>query len=137
MKILIDTNIIIDVLERRQPFFQDSYRVIQLGLQGKLETFMSAAAVTDVYYVISRSIGDVKKAREKIIALTTLIKICDTSAKDITVGLNLNISDFEDTVIASIAKREKADFIVSRNEADFAGSPIPAISTTRLLGQFY
>ena len=136
MKILIDTNIIIDVLERREPFFHDSYRIIQLGLQGKLETFMSAGAVTDVYYVISRSIGDDNKARERIIDLTTLIRICDTTAKDIITGLCLNISDFEDAIIAAIAKREKADYIITRNEADFTGSFPPAISPSQLLKQF-
>lgn len=56
MKVLIDTNVIIDVLEQRKPFFEDSYRVIQLGLEEKIETIMGAGAVADVYYIINRSI---------------------------------------------------------------------------------
>ena len=137
MKVLIDTNVIIDILEHREPFFQDSYKVIQLGLQEKLEIFMSAGAVTDVYYIISRSLHDTNKAREKINALTTLVKICDTIAKDITTGLTLTITDFEDAVVAAIAKRERADYIVSRNEADFTGSPVPAIDPAHFLHQFF
>ena len=136
MKVLVDTNVIIDILEHREPFFADSYRIIQLGLQGKLDTVMSAGAVTDVYYIISRSLRDPNKARDKITSLTTLINICDTTFKDINTGLSFRIQDFEDAVIAAIAKREKADFIVTRNEADFTSSPVPAISPAQLLRQF-
>ena len=133
MKLLIDTNVIIDILEHREPFFTNSYKVIQLGLEGKLEAVMCAGAVTDVYYIISRSLRDKAKAREKIIGLTTLIRICDTIAVDITTALPLKMPDFEDAVVAAIAKREKANYIVTRNEADFINSPVPAISPTQFL----
>ena len=133
MKLLIDTNVIIDILERREPFFTNSYKVIQLSLEGKLEAVMSAGAVTDVYYIISRSLRDKNKAREKIIGLTTLISICDTFAVDINNALPLNMPDFEDAVVAAIAKREKTNYIVTRNEADFINSPVPAISPTEFL----
>jgi predicted nucleic acid-binding protein len=136
MKVLIDTNIIIDILEQREGFFRDSYRLIQLAAQEKLEAFMSAGAVTDVYYIISRSLHDADKAREKIIALTVLIGFCDTTASDIHTALTLNITDFEDAVIASVAKREKADYIVTRNETDFTNSPVPAISPAQFLRLF-
>jgi predicted nucleic acid-binding protein len=136
MKILIDTNVIIDILEQREPFFMDSYKVIQLSLEGKFEAGMSAGTVTDVYYIISRSIHDHMKAREKLTGLTTLIRICDTLAMDITAALPMNIPDFEDAVVAAIAKREKADFIITRNEADFTNSPVPAISPAQFLDKF-
>ena len=137
MKILIDTNIIIDVLEKRIPFFEDSYKVIQMGTQEKLDAFISAGAVTDVYYVIKRSIGDANKAKEKIIALISLVNICDTTTADINLALTLGISDFEDAVVSAIAKREKADYIISRSEADFKNSPVPVISPGQFLRQFY
>ena len=136
MKVLIDTNIIIDILEHREPYFKDSYKVIQLGIEGKLKTFMSAGAVTDTYYVISRSLRNVNKAREKIFALTTLVNVCDTTSNDITNALLLSISDFEDAVISAIARREKADYIITRNEADFTSSPVPAISPEKFLHRF-
>jgi len=137
MKVLIDTNIIIDILEHREPFFSDSYRVIQLGLQGKLEGLLSTGSVADVYYVIRKSIRDAEKAKEKIIALTTLVSICDTTKSDISTALTLNIDDFEDAVIMAIARREKADFIITRNEADFDNSHIPVINPTRFVQQFF
>jgi predicted nucleic acid-binding protein len=136
MKVLVDTNVIIDILERREPFFEDSYKLIQLAMREKLETFMSAGSVTDVYYIISRNIHDAQKAKEKIIGLGELVRLCDTRVGDINAALALPINDFEDAVIVAIARREKADYIVTRNEADFGQSPVPAISPTRFLRQY-
>jgi len=133
MKILIDTNVIIDILEQRAPFFEDSYTVLQLALQGKLNALMSAGAVTDVYYIIKKSIRDAKKAKDKILALKALVTICDTTAHDIDTALSLNIIDFEDAVVSAVSIRERVDYIVTRNEKDFGNSPVPAISPNQFL----
>jgi predicted nucleic acid-binding protein len=92
--------------------------------------------VTDVYYIISKSLHNHAKAREKIIGLTALIRICDSLAVDIAAALPMRISDFEDAVAAAIAKREKADYIITRNEADFTDSPVPALSPAQFLNTF-
>ncbi|MDR2542401.1 MAG: PIN domain-containing protein [Treponema sp.] len=136
MKILIDTNVIIDILEKRELFFDDSYMTVQLGLEGKIETFMSASAITDVYYILYRSLHNKEKAKEKIFALTNLVNICNTTNDDITNALVLFINDFEDAVTASIAKREKANYIITRNERDFINSPVPAINPSHFLQIF-
>jgi predicted nucleic acid-binding protein len=136
MKVFVDTNIIIDILDRRQPFFEDSYKLIQLAVQGKLEAFMGAGAVTDVYYIISRSLHDAEKAKEKIIGLTALVGLCDTTTGDINAALTFPIDDFEDAVVTATARRERADYIVTRNGEDFENSPVPSINPTLLLRQF-
>jgi predicted nucleic acid-binding protein len=135
MKVLVDTNIIIDILEQREPFFGDSYKLIQLAVQGRMEAFMGAGALTDVYYIINRSLHDAEKAKEKIIGLTALIRLCDTTIGDINAAFTLSIDDFEDAVVAATARRERADYIVTRNEGDFKNSPVPAINPTLLLQQ--
>jgi len=137
MKVIVDTNIIIDYLDNREPFFKDSYRIIQLGLEGEIETIMSAGAVTDVYYILNKYINDPSKTREKIFVLSNFIKICKSTSEDITRAIILFIPDFEDAVIAAIAKREKADFIITRNEEDFANSPVPAISPGKFLKKYF
>ena len=137
MKALLDTNIIIDVLERREPFFKDSYKLIQLNLQEKLETVISAGTITDVYYIINRSIHDANKAKEKIIALATLINICDTTTADINAALAIEIPDFEDAVIVAIAKRIKADYIITRNETNFSNSIVPVLAPKQFLQKFF
>jgi predicted nucleic acid-binding protein len=133
IKALIDTDVVIDVLDRREPFFRDSYGLRQCAVEGKLEAFMSVGAVTDVYYIISRSIHNASAAKEKIIGLSALVNFCDTLVSDINAALTLNMVDFENAVTAATAKREKASYIVTRNEADFKNSPVPAISPALLL----
>ena len=136
MKVLIDTNIVIDILEQREPFFEASYRVMQLGLEGQFEAYISASAVTDVYYIINQSLRDSVKAREKIFALTTLMAIYSTTPDDIRNALAIFVNDFEDAVMAATAKREKTDYIITRNSSDFANSPIPAISPSDFLSKY-
>ena len=135
MKVFIDTNIIIDYLDEREPFFSNSYRIMQLGLEGEIETMMSAGAVTDVYYVVNKYMHDSKKVREKIFLLTNIVRICKCTPEDITSAIILFIPDFEDSVIAAVARREKADYIITRNEEDFENSPVPAISPEKFLKQ--
>jgi len=137
MKVLIDPNVIIDVLEEREPFYKDSYNVIRLGLENEIETIMSAADITNIYYVIRKSLKDAIAAREKIFILSNYLKICKATAEDITAAIILFIPDFEDAVVAAIAKREKADFIISRNESDFKNSHIPAISPAQFINRFF
>ena len=128
MKILIDTNIVIDVLEEREQFFENSYSIIKLGLEGEVETIMTAGAVKDVYYLIRRFFGDDNKARENVFKISNYIKICNTTSEDITSAIILFMPDFEDALVAVAARREKADYIITRNKEGFKNSPIPAIA---------
>jgi len=137
MKVLIDTNVIIDVLGKNEEFYNDSYKIILLGLEGEIETIMSASAVTDVYYILKKYIHDSVSLRENIFLLSNYLKICKATAEDITAAIILFIPDFEDAVVAAIAKREKADFIISRNESDFENSHIPAISPAQFINRFF
>jgi predicted nucleic acid-binding protein len=136
MKVIIDTNVIIDILEHREPYFQNSYRTILLGLQDKVETLLCASAVPDIYFIISQNISDAKKVQDKINAINILIKICDATSEDVKTALSLNMPGLDSAMVAAIAKREQADYIVTRNEEAFAGSPVPIISPDNLLDQF-
>ena len=136
MRIYLDTNVIIDFLIQREPFFEDSYKVIQLGLEGEVEIIISAGDINTVYYVIKKNLINATAAREKIFLLSNYIKICNATAEDITKAIILFVNDFEDAVVAAIARREKADFIITRNEEDFENSPVPAINPTQFLEQY-
>jgi len=137
MKVLIDTNIIIDVLGKNEKFYDASHKIVLLGLEGEIETIMSASAVTDVYYILKKYIHDSVVLREKIFMLSNYVKICKATAEDITAAVILFIPDFEDAVVAAIARREKADFIISRDEADFENSPVPAMNPTQFIKKFF
>ena len=133
MKVVIDSNIVIDVLEKREPFFEKSYAVIQLCANKTIDGYVCAGSITDIYYIIRKNVADNSKAKEAMIRLGELVGVCDTMANDITSAHALDMNDFEDAVLAATSKREKADYIVTRNKRDFKGSPVPAVEPEELL----
>ena len=136
MKALIDTNVIVDVIERRKPFFADSYAVIRLATEGKLDAVTPAGSIADAYYIIRKSGKSAIEAKDAIATLLQLVSACDTAATDVTAALTIGVSDFEDAILAATAKRERAEFIITRNERDFSRSPVPALSPTDFLVQW-
>jgi len=136
MRILIDTNIALDVLLQRKDFFDASYKVLKLSALDKVEALVTANTITDIYYVVHRTNKNPVKSKDAIAQLLKLVSIADVLASDITNTLSSKVSDFEDALVGTIAKRIKADYIVTRNSKDFNNSPVPAIDPKEFLAQF-
>ncbi|NPV27414.1 MAG: PIN domain-containing protein [Firmicutes bacterium] len=136
MRILIDTNIVLDVLLRRTDFFDASYNVLKLSALDKAEALVTANTITDIYYILQRANKDHAKSKEAIVKLLNLVSIADVLASDVMNTLSSKITDFEDALVGTIAKRVKADYIVTRNVKDFHNSPVPAIDPKDFLAQF-
>jgi len=130
MTLLIDTNVILDIIEKREPFFQDSFSVLQQATVLKQKILFSASSVKDVFYLVKRHSGSIEIANSALTKLLSLVQICDTSADDVKTARTYSIVDFEDAVLTATAVREKADYIISRNVKDFANFNIKAISPT-------
>jgi predicted nucleic acid-binding protein len=128
MTILIDTNVILDILEKREPFFQDSFAVFQQAVVSRHKTLFSASSVKDVFYLVERHTGSVETAKAAVTQLLALVHICDTTADDITTARTFPMTDFEDAILAATGMRENADCIITRNTKDFTGSPIKVIT---------
>lgn len=126
MKILVDTNVIIDILCKREPFFEDSYNALNKCIDNHT-IIVSASAITDIFYIARKYIGS-EQAKECIRNLLDLIKISDTRGADIEKALSSDISDFEDAVVSAIAERQKATYILTRNTKDFEKSKILSIT---------
>ncbi|MBA1334113.1 MAG: hypothetical protein HPY66_1597 [Firmicutes bacterium] len=127
MKILIDTNIVLDVLLHRTDFFDASYNVLKLAALGKAGALVTANSIADIYYILHRANKDPVKSKDAIVQLLSLVGIADVLASDVMAALSSKVTDFEDALVGAIAKRVKADFIVTRNTKDFDNSPVPAI----------
>jgi predicted nucleic acid-binding protein len=137
MRILIDTNIVLDVLLHRTDFFDASYNVLKLATIGKAEALVTANSITDIYYILHRANKDSVKSRDAIVQLLSLIGVTDVFASDVMATLSSKVTDFEDALVCVIAKRIKADYIVTRNTKDFINSPVPAVDPKDFLAQFY
>ena len=132
MRIALDTNIVIDILQRREPFFADSYLVLLNALENGDVCMMPVSAMTDVAYIM-RKTPDVK---EKLMNVANMLRLADVTESDFEEAINSDMPDFEDALLAANARRNKADCIVTRNTADFAQSKVRAISPEVFLSEF-
>jgi len=136
MKIYFDTNIIVDVLRHREPFYENSNKILMLAVDGQIDGIVCTSAVTDIYYLIRKQYEEAKTAIGIIFDILEIIKPVDTLVTDVFCAAELGFRDFEDAIVAAIAQREKADYIITRNIADFSKSPIPAITPDVFLSKF-
>lgn len=126
MRLMLDTNIILDILLKREPFFTDSYNaILNMEENGDLG-ILSVSAVTDLFYILRKVIG-ADSARDAILRLQELVTFADVLASDMDTALASPISDLEDALVATVAKRYQCDYILTRNTQDFGDSSVPAL----------
>lgn len=132
MRILFDTNIILDIALKRPPFFTDSSEAFKSVDQQKVFGYISATSVTDIYYVAWKSIGH----DTSILFIEDLLDILDVVGIDRSVikhALQLNFRDFEDAIQSVSAKLNDIDYVITRNISDFTKSEVTAITPDAFL----
>jgi len=132
MKILIDTNIAIDVLLRQHPFFATGVKVFGLSKLG-IALFLSASTITDIYYIISRTLKSKKIAMSLLKNLLATVDIAAVTGNEIRQAISLDWGDFEDAVQYAAGEALAVDYIVTRNKRDFASAVLPVVTPDELL----
>ena len=125
MKIIVDTNVIIDILLKREPFFASSYGALRHAIERGAICLVSASAMSDVFYLLGKTIKDTAKVIECLESLFRLVSVVDVLGSDIYASISTGFTDFEDAIIFLVALREQADLILTRNAKDFVFSTIP------------
>lgn len=136
MRVLIDTCVVIDVLQSREPFCKDGQKIFLLAANQQFVGCITAKSTADIYYLTHRVTHDDKKAREILNRLFSLFEIVDTAGIDCFRALPSPISDYEDAVMVETAVRTEADCIITRNERDYSKSPVAVYSPGEFLKQF-
>ncbi|MGK7890878.1 MAG: PIN domain-containing protein [Leptolyngbyaceae cyanobacterium] len=132
MKVLIDTNVIVDVALKRQPFYADSLRVLTLAYQGSIEALISASTVTDIYYLIRKAKGH-EATLDFLRIVTAFCQIATVDRTVIANALRSSLKDFEDAVQYESALASQLDAIVTRNPQDFANQSLPIFTPETLV----
>lgn len=135
MTIMIDTNVILDVLMEREPFFTGSYSALKKALEEDAVCLVSATAVTDIFYLLQKGLKNKAKALEQMERLLQIITVTDTLAIDIRMALSSAVSDFEDAVVTTVAERNGADYILTRDAKHFRESAVGAITPEKFLAK--
>ena len=131
MRALLDTNIVIDVLTERQPFYEDASAIFDLAGGEYFNAYLTSNTLTDIYYLIHKTFGE-QATRKHILNLFELFDILPVYGTDCKQALNSPISDFEDALQAVCAERSAIDYIVTRDSAFLQACPF-AITPTAFI----
>ena len=132
MKVLIDTNIILDVLCKRPGFYEDSANIFNLCEVGKISGVISALTVPNIIYILRKEL-DAEKTKEILDILFLIFSVADLKADDLRKAADMKFKDYEDAVQSACAARVKADYMITRNIRDFTESRVAAIKPAELL----
>jgi predicted nucleic acid-binding protein len=126
-RILLDTNIVLDVLLDRKPYVDASAAVWAAVETGAAEGMLAAPAFTTIHYLIRKEMGNAKSGRT-VSAILRVFRVAAVDGEVIRQAIELPVSDFEDAVTAAAAGLAGCEYIVSRDPRGFRGSPIPSLT---------
>ncbi|WP_103029118.1 type II toxin-antitoxin system VapC family toxin [Salinibacter altiplanensis] len=124
MTILVDLNVILDVVQRREPHYTDSAGLLSKIVEGTVDGAVPGHAITTIYYLV-RSYVSKEHAETTVDWLLEHMEVVPAGENDFRAARQLEMDDFEDAVVAALADRASCDVIATRNVEDFEGSPTP------------
>lgn len=133
MRVLFDTNIILDVLLDRSPFVELSASLVSLVENGVIEGYLCATTTTTIDYLVSKA-HNRKKAKVSIQKLLTIFQIAEVNKEVLLLATNSKFVDFEDAVQHCAGQLVSVDSIVTRNPRDFKQASLPVYSPNELWG---
>ena len=132
MKVLIDTNIILDVLCNRKEFVDDSIKVFKLCEVKKIIGYISALSIPNIVYIMRKELNS-EKVKEILEKLSLIFEIVDLKSDDLKRATTLDFKDYEDAIKSAQANRIKANYIITRNIKDYNNSKVTAIKPSELI----
>ena len=132
MVVLIDTNILLDYILNREPFYEDAQRIMEICSTNKADGCIALHTVTTVWYLLRKFPEETKRAALK--AVCELFQVVGTSHDEVLKAINTSdFKDLEDCIQSKCAKTANAEHIITRNVQDFKFSEIPAITPQEFL----
>lgn len=132
-KVLIDTNVLLDYLLEREPFFGNAKQVIISCVEGNTKGCIAAHSICNMFFILRKDFT-VKERREVLTNLCSIFEVEGIDKQKLLLGLaNEKFSDFEDCLQMECAKAYEAEYIVTRNVSDYITSEIKAIEPEEYL----
>ena len=130
--VFIDLNIILDVLQKREPFYESSAQLLAAVETELIEGFIAAHSITTLFYLIQKEKSS-SEARANITNLLQFLKIAPVNQGTIDQALNLDYKDFEDAVQMISALQCKAECLLTRNISDYKPPLLPVLKPVDFL----
>ncbi len=131
-KVFVDTNIILDLLAKREEFYKEAQQLFSLADKSKVELYVSSLSFANIYYILSQKlkVSDTRKILRKFKVLVNVLPMDD---KIIDLSLDSDFKDFEDAIQYYTAIEHETDMIITRNLKDFKKSRIPVLNAQSYL----
>ncbi len=136
MRVMIDTNVLLDVLIHRDAFFDDAKAVLKLCEDRIIQGFVSASAITDIFYITRKALGSIEDTYQVIDSLLNIIRVLTVTNEDVLLAFQTKARDFEDCLMAVCARSNHCDGIVTRNKKDFVNFGAALYTPAELLRLF-
>lgn len=133
MRVLVDTCVVVDVLQNREPFAADAQAIFLAAANQQIQAYITAKSVTDIYYLTHRLTHSDHETRDILAKLLCLFDLLDTAAIDCRQALASEMSDYEDAVMAATAVRTEMDCIVTRNGKDYTNAKVTVYTPHELI----
>lgn len=132
-RLMIDTNIFIDVFTKRQPFYLSSKKVLDYCEDGKIDGFVSASSITDIYYLLRRITKSYEISYQALGSILNIVKVANVTNSDVITAYSKKAKDFEDCLLATCALSNNCKGIVTRNKQDFEQLGITVYSPEEII----
>ncbi|MCL1909363.1 MAG: PIN domain-containing protein [Kiritimatiellaeota bacterium] len=133
MRILFDTNVILDIIEKRDEFAEASFRLFQMCEDGFVEGFVSTQSVADIFYILRKNYPATKR-KELLRDVCAVLDVVDVVKLHVLSALSDDgFPDLEDGIISKCAEDNGINHIITRNKQDFAASRIPVATPREFL----
>jgi predicted nucleic acid-binding protein len=132
MRLMLDLNVLLDVAQRREPFYAASAKVLSQAVEGPSVACLPGHALTTLHYIVSKYAGR-EHADTLVDWVLTHLEIVPQDRLQFIRARSLLFKDFEDAAVASAAEAAGCELIVTRNVADFGSSPVRAVTPEELL----
>lgn len=137
MKVILDTNIILDSFQARVPFNEQSDIILSDCALRKYDAYITSKSFTDIHYVLHKDLNNEKETRRFLKAILLFSKVLDTKGEESIKAIDSPVKDYEDAMIEETAYEICIDIIITRNKKDFKNSRVPAITPEEFIKQFY
>ncbi len=131
-RLLIDTNILLDVLLAREPWAEDAVQLLDLVGRGEVQGFVASHAITTVFSIVERE-RDRRVALTAVSDLLSIAAVVSIGAADLHRAMTIGLRDFEDAVHAAVCLQIGGQFIVTRNGKDYRGAPVETRTAGEIL----
>lgn len=132
VKLFLDTNVILDLLGERDPFYESAAKIATIADKGEMRLVVSALSYSTVYYILSKFESD-ENVREKLRKFKVIAETADLTDKIVDKGLASRFTDFEDALQYHCALNCNCNFLITRNGKDFRESDIPVMTPVEFL----